>query len=813
MHDHRRNESDGSLVPCASDDEKNCERLRWRKVLADILPASFRIGKDVPDYYAERLTHELTQLLEEASNYVQEEQGEASKPAAAASDAYDPRAPLAAGCTTLAKLPFLPNAYQLSLDRATIRKNPALTKLHEWLKHTVGAGDITRQETVSMIPPVLLQVQPDEDVLDMCAAPGSKTTQLLEHMTGGTGVLVANDSNAKRAYMLVHQLRRVLSNHPVALVTACPAQFFPSRLTQFDKILCDVPCSGDGTTRKNIGVWKSWSSAGSVSLHALQVAIACKGAAELLRVGGTMCYSTCSFNPIENEAVVAEILRQGKGALELVENTAAGLLGDFRTRPGLNEWKVLVERKSRREMKNEAKKQNPKMQAKRKAYAEQQKKEGADTNAADTAGGEVKGDSAPSTAEEETTKKMGDEEEPTAAIEAVPSEQTTKQDSATEKFEPTSWDVATLLEMASAKCDLEYYKTADDVPANLTKRIKSSLFSPTSTEQSKFHLERCIRCLSHDNDTGGFFVALIRKTAPMSRNDRRHEGKEQQTDGDDAATADGEPEAKRARTEETDAVAAEPDKNAKEEEEESEEIRGQIKGNLVKGESVGKDDFADISDEITKPLIDFYGLTEGFDTSLYMARASSKSKVIYYIGKPVKRLFDLGIQEKVTSTYSVALVAFENVRFTVAQPFATSSLYSQPFRSVINSGLKGFMRNSRISDGGSEYRICQEGVHFLAPFMTKRKLTVGLKDFRTGISGGGKTIHFSEFSEEWQAQVKDLELGSFVVILKEDPRLIATLWKCRGDSVDGLVGKVELEGIMGKLAAIEKENASANEAK
>jgi hypothetical protein len=89
--------------------------------------------------------------------------------------------------------------------------------------------------------------------------------------------------------MLVHQLRRI--NSPAVLVTSCDAQFFPllqdsdcSVEGMFDRVLCDVPCSGDGTTRKNPGIWRHWSALGSLALHPLQLAIALNGA-RLTKVG------------------------------------------------------------------------------------------------------------------------------------------------------------------------------------------------------------------------------------------------------------------------------------------------------------------------------------------------------------------------------------------------------------------------------------------------------------------------------------------------------------------------------------------------
>jgi len=106
----------------------------------------------------------------------------------------------------------------------------------------------------------------------------------------------------------------------------------------YDRIICDVPCGGDGTLRKNPEVWQRWHPEFGIGLHPLQLRIALRGAA-LLKVGGLMCYSTCSFNPIENEAVVAELLRRCKGALVLED--ASALLPQLQRSPGLRKWRVM----------------------------------------------------------------------------------------------------------------------------------------------------------------------------------------------------------------------------------------------------------------------------------------------------------------------------------------------------------------------------------------------------------------------------------------------------------------------------------------
>jgi 16S rRNA C967 or C1407 C5-methylase (RsmB/RsmF family) len=780
---HNQHFTGDTLTECTSNSEKEAERVRWRSVLGEILPASFRIGKDVPTYYQDRLTHELEALLKEAAAYVPPPpEDETTEIEQQQRLTRDPRAgPLKETATRFQKLQFLPHAYQLGLDRATIRKNPALAALHTWLKQQVGAGYVTRQETVSMVPPVLLNVVSTDTVLDMCAAPGSKTSQLLEDLschntneessttTATAGCLVANDASANRAYMLVHQLRRILHNHPVALITACSAQFFPAGILQFDKILCDVPCTGDGTTRKNIGVWKSWSAVSALSLHALQLSIAEKGAAQLLKTGGTMCYSTCSFNPIENEAVVAELLRQGDGALELVDyaeaaqgvlDSSSGPLKGFRTRPGMLTWKVLCEEETERQRKNKGKKHNAKMQAKRKEFVDEAEAASADV---------------PSEKNDETVAAPSEVAQDPVEKKRLP------------KFEPASLEEAALLEMAASE-GLHYYPTVQDVPESLQKRIRTSAFPPTAEEATKFHLERCIRCLPQDNDTGGFFVALLRKKAPMSATDRRYERKQQGiADVNDDVD---EPDVKRARVgspsdakeeEQLDDIEQDGEDDADDAldglDADNKPVRGRARGKPGKVEDFGKDDFAAVNDEIMKPLIEYYGLTNGFEQDLYMARACSESKVIYYVGKPVKHLFDLGIQKRVT---------------------------------IVNTGLKGFMRNNRhVADCAVSYRVCQEGIHFLIPYMTKRKFVIGFEDFRACLSGEGKTIHLSKFSECFREQLKELTPGSFAVVLEGyedqlDEKLVATMWKCRGDSVDGLVAKVEVDGLLSRLDAIER---------
>lgn len=248
-------------------------------------------------------------------------------------------------------LPFYPDglAWQLQLTRKDIRKSEAYFRLHNFLIVETDSGSISRQEVVSMVPPLVLDVKSNHKVLDMCAAPGSKTAQLIEmiHSEEGSafpeGFVIANDLDNNRCYMLVHQAKRL--NSPIILITNHDASVLPNFATtkpdgtkehlKFDRILADVPCSGDGTMRKNPDIWCKWSPANGNNLHGIQFRIARRGL-ELLAVGGRMVYSTCSLNPIENEAVLHRLLVETGDSVQLVDcrDLVPGLVCD----PGISHW-------------------------------------------------------------------------------------------------------------------------------------------------------------------------------------------------------------------------------------------------------------------------------------------------------------------------------------------------------------------------------------------------------------------------------------------------------------------------------------------
>ena len=250
------------------------------------------------------------------------------------------------------------SSYQVALSKEALKAAPfgELAQMQRWLAKYAALGVLTRQAIESMVPVALLKVEPHHRVLDLCASPGSKTTQALEALhahgeSAPSGIVVANDVSPLRGQMLSRRCAALGEMCSRLLVTCHAAQKMPplplgdpreagGRYLDgcFDRIICDVPCSGDGTARKNPSVWHRWTLEFALEMHPLQLQIALRGAA-LLAPGGLLCYSTCSLNPLENEAVVAELLTRCGGALEIVDSSAA--LPELRRADGLHTWTVM----------------------------------------------------------------------------------------------------------------------------------------------------------------------------------------------------------------------------------------------------------------------------------------------------------------------------------------------------------------------------------------------------------------------------------------------------------------------------------------
>ncbi|ANQ05903.1 Uncharacterized protein PCOAH_00000320 [Plasmodium coatneyi] len=356
--------------------------------------------------------------------------------------------------------------YEIYLTRSQIKKDENYKNLYNYLINLNESGYIFRQELVSMLPVLFLKLKENYFVLDMCAAPGSKTAQIVDYMhliskrnvknylirkfiqrnssplggsLGGvhtnldnddssvsgddsndrgdvsnesafhlnsshgnppseeknqlykslhdaldgnqyddelfkyilntdnhlyghykelisnsnpTGVVIANDANFKRCCMLFHRLKNIHSN--CLVVTNNNALNFPyiyvkddegntNEKRYFDSVLCDVPCSGDGTLRKDRNIWLNWNPYNAYNLFQMQVSIL-KRSIELTKEGGNIVYSTCSLNPIENEAVICEVFNsvENRNCLKLI-NFGNELIDKLNFKPGLNEWKVMMD--------------------------------------------------------------------------------------------------------------------------------------------------------------------------------------------------------------------------------------------------------------------------------------------------------------------------------------------------------------------------------------------------------------------------------------------------------------------------------------
>lgn len=348
------------------------------------LPSAIRINSNHPDRHLVRdmLFKELEaiglSMVKEsggvAAAVIQQQQADVSTTGSSASQ-------------EVYTLQYVPEglAFQMDLSKGELKRDGQFKRVKKIIAALNEGGYLTRQEAVSMIPPLMLDVRPGMRVLDMCAAPGSKTSQLLEAVIKGGyesapaaaepkdgelaldsfvtplmranpakgGCIVANDVNIARIDVLHHQTGRAAHSHPNLIVTNNDATNFPlfpvpeeegGGSPKYDRVLCDVMCSGDGTLRKSIDLWARWNPLQGADLHCSQLKTLLRGMS-LVKAGGVVVYSTCSMNPIEDEAVVAEALLTAGGAFELIDkfNAAAGslvpeLLQGLKYSPGVTDW-------------------------------------------------------------------------------------------------------------------------------------------------------------------------------------------------------------------------------------------------------------------------------------------------------------------------------------------------------------------------------------------------------------------------------------------------------------------------------------------
>ncbi|XP_049606310.1 RNA cytosine C(5)-methyltransferase NSUN2 [Syngnathus scovelli] len=538
-------------------------------------------------------------------------------------------------------------AWHTNMSRKIIRKSPLLEKFHQFLVSETESGNISRQEAVSMIPPLLLKIESHHKILDLCAAPGSKTAQLIEMLHSDMdvpfpeGFVIANDVDNKRCYLLVHQAKRL--NSPCIMVVNHDASCIPMLHIQnadgkkdilfYDRVLCDVPCSGDGTMRKNIDVWKKWTTSNSLHLHGLQMRIAVRGV-EQLAVGGRMVYSTCSLNPIEDEAVIAALLEKSEGALELVDCSSD--MPGLKWMPGVTYWKLMT-------------------------------KEG------------------------------------------------------------------------------KWYADWSEVPTSRHTQIRPTMFPPTDAEKlASMHLERCMRILPHHQNTGGFFVAVLMKKAPMPWNKRypklRKEaasGSEAQTQSSPVAPAESPclPEGEQMQ---------EGGAESKADVEEAQE--GAPKGACSSDKQDGvcapppskklklsgyKEDpfvFLNEEDPVFTSMQSFYNLSPNFPKMNVLTRThEGKKRHLYMVSKELR---------------NVMLNNSERMK-------------------VINTGVKVWSRNSDGEEFGCAFRLAQEGIYTLQPYIRSRIVAVSVEDIKVLLTQENPFL--SRLEDDARTQAQKIAMGSIVL--------------------------------------------------
>ena len=197
------------------------------------------------------------------------------------------------------------------------------------LEHLLGYYYI--QEISSMLSVIALDPQPGELVLDLCASPGSKTTQIASKMQN-SGTLIANDIKIDRIAILSANLERCGVTNTI--ITREDGVSFSMKLQKsifkFDRILLDAPCSGEGTLRSSPKTFLMWNPKVVKSLSSQQKKLFAN-AVKCLRVGGSLVYSTCTHSPEENEEIVDFALKHFPLKLEKISLP-------LKSRPGVIEW-------------------------------------------------------------------------------------------------------------------------------------------------------------------------------------------------------------------------------------------------------------------------------------------------------------------------------------------------------------------------------------------------------------------------------------------------------------------------------------------
>lgn len=195
---------------------------------------------------------------------------------------------------SLTSIPYIENGYYYPHDNEEPGKHPY---------HFAGLYYI--QEPSAMFVVEQLDIKPGEKILDLCAAPGGKSTQIAAKMKG-QGLLVSNEIHPKRAKILSENIERLGIQNAI-VVNETPKRLTNTFTGYFDKILVDAPCSGEGMFRKDPGATQYWSEEHVRDCSLRQIDIL-EHAYTMLKEGGILVYSTCTFSPEENEQVIERFL-------------------------------------------------------------------------------------------------------------------------------------------------------------------------------------------------------------------------------------------------------------------------------------------------------------------------------------------------------------------------------------------------------------------------------------------------------------------------------------------------------------------------
>ncbi|KAL0587190.1 hypothetical protein ABG067_003248 [Albugo candida] len=244
------------------------------------------------------------------------------------------------------------NLWKVSVDAKQFRKEESLMEICAFVHENTKFGLLIRHDPTISLLPELLSIRPSDRVLDLCGGAGEhgiRAPVLAECLRapGSQGVLVVNETSVASGAIALRNLSRTLTCSANVIVTTHRILDYPQMENThdgFDRVLCMVPCSGDGMIRSCPEKWRTWTVSKGNENHQNQINQLTK-AISLLKVGGTVLYCTRSMNPIENEAVVTAVLDNGLCKVELIDihRNMDEKFPAFLKHPGVESWAVFGE--------------------------------------------------------------------------------------------------------------------------------------------------------------------------------------------------------------------------------------------------------------------------------------------------------------------------------------------------------------------------------------------------------------------------------------------------------------------------------------